>query len=99
MRDVSIDEVFKWKEDFGAKAKDAFGGRRVYVSPQTFSDLKSRCEKLDRELDPFFERGNLSSAPVPLNGIRVYMVRVGEVPDGILRGHTGGGKLVPDAKA
>lgn len=84
MRDVSIDEVLTWREDFGRKAEEAFGGRLVEVSPQTFSDLKDRCERLDREADPFFE--NLGGV-VPFNGIRIYVVKVGEVPDGVLRGH------------
>ncbi len=81
MRDVTIDEVFTWCEEFGAKAKEAFGGWRVDVSPQTYSDLKQRCDRLEREADPFF--ANVS--PVPLNGIQVHMVKSGEVPYGVLR--------------
>ena len=51
MRDVTIDEVFTWREEFGLKAKEAFGGWRVDVSPQTYSDLKQRCDRLEREVD------------------------------------------------
>jgi hypothetical protein len=83
-RDVPIDEVFTWREEFGLKAKEAFGGWRVDCSPQTYCDLKQRCDRLDRELDPFFER--VPRPEVPMNGITVHMVRVGEVPDGVLRG-------------
>ena len=90
MRDVTIDEVFTWREDFGVKAREAFGGQRVDVSPQTFSDLKVRCDRLDREFDPFFERLR-SLAPIPMNGITIHTVRQGEVPDGLLRGCTCGG--------
>lgn len=85
LRDVSIDEVFTWREEFGQKAREAFGGPNCDVSPRTYSDLKSRCDRLEREVDPFFERGNLSSAPVPLGGIKIHMVKQGEVPDGVLR--------------
>jgi hypothetical protein len=85
MRDVSIEEVFTWRDEFGVKAKEAFGGWNVGVSPQTYSDLKQRCDRLDREVDPFFEHV-LSLLPVPLNGIRIHMVKTGEVPDGMLRG-------------
>jgi hypothetical protein len=84
MRDVSIEEVFTWRDEFGVKAKEAFGGWRVDVSPQTYSDLKQRCDRLDREADPFFEHIR-SLTPVPLNGITVHMVKTGEVPDGVFR--------------
>lgn len=84
MRDVTIDEVFTWREEFGLKAKEAFGGWRVDVSPQTYLDLKQRCDRLEREADPFFENVR-SLMPVPLNGIQVHMVKAGEVPDGVLR--------------
>jgi hypothetical protein len=84
VRDVTIDEVFTWREEFGIKAKEAFGGWQVDVSPQTYSDLKDRCDQLDREADPFFEHIP-SLSPVPLNGINVHMVKIGEVPDGVLR--------------
>ena len=83
MRDVSIDEVFTWREDFDHKAEEAFGGRLVEVSPHTFSDLKDHCDRLDREADPFFE--NLGGV-VPLNGIRIFVAKEGKVPDGVLRG-------------
>lgn len=83
MRDVSIDEVFTWRDEFGAKAKEAFGGWFADVSPQTYSDLKQRCDRMDMEADPFFEHIR-SLMPVPLNGITVHMVKTGEVPDGVL---------------
>ena len=89
MRDVPIDEIFTWREEFGLKAKEAFGGWRADVSPQTYSDLKLRCDRLEREVDPFFEHAR-SLAPVPLNGIVVHVVKPGEVPDGVLRGCTCG---------
>ena len=94
IRDVGIDEVFTWREEFGIKAKEAFGGWKVDVSPQTYSDLKQRCDRLDREVDPFFECIR-SLTPVPLNRIVVHMVKPGEVPDGVLRGCMCG-KQVPD---
>lgn len=84
-RDVLLDEVFTWREDFGRKAKEAFGGPNCDVSPQTYSDLKLRCDKLDRELDPFFEHvRSLQSSPPP-GAITVHMVKQGDVPDGVLR--------------
>lgn len=86
MRDVSIDEVFTWREEFSVKAKEAFGGWRVDVSPQTYGELKRRCDQLEREVDPFFEHArNLLPEQIPLNGIRIHMVKPGEVPDGMLR--------------
>lgn len=90
IRDVSIDEVFTWKEDLIPKAREAFGGLKCDVSPQTYSDLKVRCDKLDRGADPFFEHvRNL----VSVNGITIHMVKQGEVPDGVLRGCTCGAQV------
>ncbi len=85
IRDVPLDEVFTWREEFGQRAKEAFGGWKVDCSPATYADLKDRCERLDREADPFFEHVR-DLQPVPWNGVTVHMVRVGEVPDGVLRG-------------
>jgi hypothetical protein len=79
MRDVSINEVFTWRDEFGLKAKEAFGGWRVDVSPQTYSELKQRCDRW------FDSQNTLSLMPVPLNEITVHMVKTGEVPDGVLR--------------
>jgi hypothetical protein len=82
-RDVPLDEVFTWREDFGRKAKEAFGTHTVDCSPLTYGDLKAKCDKVNREADPFFE--NVFLPPVPLNGITVHMVKQGDVPDGVLR--------------
>ena len=91
MRDVSVDEVFTWKEDFDTRAQEAFGcGTRsrpdVDVSPSTYADLKQRCDRIEREIDPFFERHwALLSDAAPMKGIVIHMVRTGEVPDGARR--------------
>jgi hypothetical protein len=87
IRDVLIDEIFTWREEFGQKAKEAFGGHSVDVSPRTYGDIKRRCDALEREADPFFEHALslLPEPPVPLNGIQIHMVKQGEVPDGVLR--------------
>jgi hypothetical protein len=79
MRDVSIDEVFTWGEDFGYKAKEAFGSHHCECSPNTFRDLKLRCDEVERRENPFFE-----PRPVPFNGVQVHVVYSG-IPDGILR--------------
>ena len=78
-RDATIDEVFTWREDFGRKAKEVFGGHRVDVSPLTLFSLRLRCDKIERESDPFFA---YISGP-PFNGIHVHVVSY--VPDGIIR--------------
>jgi hypothetical protein len=88
-RDVSLDEVFTWREDFLTQALAAFGGTDCDASPQTYSDLKERCEDLDRKADPFFEHLPM---PAPLNGILVHMVKPGDVPDGVLRACQCGGR-------
>jgi hypothetical protein len=83
-RDIPLDEVFTWEEDFLDKAQQAFGSLTADVSPLTYGDLKSRCEKIDREIDPFFE--HVRSLEEPFDpGLRIHMVKPGEVPDGMLR--------------
>jgi hypothetical protein len=83
-RDVPLDEVFTWKEDFLDKAREAFGPLTADASPATYGDLKSRCEKIDREIDPFFETVRALAAPFN-PGLRIHMVKQNMVPDGILR--------------
>ena len=83
-RDVTLDEVFTWREDFLNKAREAFGGLVADASPLTYGDLKSRCDKIDRGLDPFFE--DIRSLAAPFNpGLQIHMVKPGVVPDGVLR--------------
>jgi hypothetical protein len=89
-RDVSLDEVFTWKENFFIRAQEAFGGPICDVSPQTYSDLKVRCDKLDREIDPFFEHVRSLQPSPPPGAVTVHMVKPGEVPDGVLRACTCG---------
>ena len=83
-RDIPLDEVFTWKEDFLDKARQAFGALTADASPLTYGDLKSRCDALDRECDPFFERVR-SPAALFAPGLRIHMVKPGIVPDGVLR--------------
>ena len=83
-RDIPLDEVFTWKEDFLDKARQAFGSLVADASPLTYGDLKSRCDKIDREIDPFFEHVRSLEAPFD-PGLRIHMVKPGEVPDGMLR--------------
>lgn len=78
-RNVSIDEVFTWRGDLGSKAKEAFGGDWCDVSPQTFSDIKERCERIDRENSVY---RNFDMSPEPMNGIYLHMVY--GLPDGVL---------------
>ena len=83
-RDVPLDEVFTWKEDFLDKVREAFGGLVADASPLTYGDLRSRCDKIDRELDPFFEHVRSLAAPFD-PGLQIHMVKPGVVPDGVLR--------------
>ena len=79
MRQVTVDELFAWREDFGLKAREAFGGHHCDVSPQTYADLKIKCDVVERKNDPFFD---LVRPSVPFNGISVH-IRDG-VPDGVV---------------
>lgn len=82
MRDVTIEEVFTWREEFGLKAKEAFGAHHCDASPETCKQLRARCDKIIEgtvAVQPYL------SPPLvpPLNGMMVHAVD--GIPDGILR--------------
>lgn len=81
MRDVTVDEIFTWREDFGLKAKESFGAHRCYANMKTYAEIKSRCDEIERKtqawMNPFIETP-------PLNGVMIHIDD--SVPDGILRG-------------
>jgi len=81
MRDVSIDEMFTWKDEFGLKAKEAFGSHRCYVNMATYSDIKQRCDVIER----YNELWRLPLAELaPWNGVTIEVDD--SVPDGVMRG-------------
>ena len=73
MRQVTIDELFTWGEDFGLKARSAFGGHHCDCSSQTYADLKLKCDAVERKEDLLFDRVRLSP---PFNGVSIH-VRAG----------------------
>lgn len=78
MRDVTVDEIFEWKDEFGFKAKETFGSHCCDASPKTFSDMKARCDVIaSREIDILRVRHE-----PPLNGIMIHMVP--GIPDGFI---------------
>lgn len=79
MRQVSLDELFTWREGFGLKAKEAFGGHYCDVSPQTYADLKLKCDVEETKTNMFFDP--LALWP-PRNGISIH-IRDG-VPEGVV---------------
>lgn len=83
MRDVPIDEVFTWREDFGRKAKEAFGSHRCYANMKTYADLKARCDIIEQHSEVW--RLPLAEMP-PMNGVTITVDE--PIPDGVLRGRT-----------
>ena len=81
MRDVSVDEMFTWKEEFGLKAKEDFGSHLCYVNMATYSDIKERCDVIEKRNEVW--RNPLSEMP-PWNGVTIEVDD--SVPDGVLRG-------------
>lgn len=81
MRDVTVDEIFTWREEFGLKAKEAFGSHNCYANNKTYADIKSRCDAIEQRNEvwriPFIEMP-------PMNGVIISIDD--SVPDGILRG-------------
>lgn len=86
MRDVTVDELFTWKEEFGLKAKEAFGSHRCYVNTATYSDIKQRCDVIEGQHEvwrlPFVDMP-------PWNGVTIEVDD--SVPDGVLRGRNENG--------
>ena len=84
MRDVTIDELFTWKDDaegsFALKAAKAFGGHNAYVNHKTYGDIRERCDVIERTSNRY-----LFEPPIPQ--IDSFYVRIDDsIPDGILRG-------------
>lgn len=80
-REVTIEEIFTWGEDFGRNAKEAFGGHYCDCSSQTFSDLKERCVREEIARWPYFN-APLVTLPTPWNGVQIHVAK--EVRDGVL---------------
>lgn len=78
MRNVPIDEVFTWQEDFGLKAKEAFGNHACDASPATMSVIRERCDKIERDNEAY----RFWPMPAPLNGVVIHEVE--GIPDGVV---------------
>lgn len=75
---VTVDDVFKWGDELGRKAKEVFGGHFCDVSNQTFSDIKKRCDKIDVDNSAY-----MYPPRKHLNLITLHVVT--DVPDGLVR--------------
>lgn len=47
LRDVTIDELFSWREDLGVKAR-AILGNRACVNQITYDQIKARCDRVEQ---------------------------------------------------
>lgn len=73
--DVTVDEVFSWRDHTGFMAKEVFGSHYAHVNAKTYEEIKSRCVMEKAEPNPLL--------PVPLNGFSIHIAE--DVPDGILK--------------
>jgi hypothetical protein len=73
--DVTVDEVFMWRDHTGYMAKEVFGSHYVHVNAKTYEEIKARC--VLQKADPN------SLLAVPFNGFSIHIAE--DVPDGILR--------------
>jgi hypothetical protein len=78
MRDVTVDEIFTWKDDLALKAKEAFGGHHAYANEQTYGVIRSRCSENPATWPNWLQ--NIK----PINSFQIHIDN--SVPDGILRG-------------
>ena len=73
--DVTIDEVFMWREEMGRMGLECFGKRGALANSRTYEELNKRCDKVEVVTQHmFFDRFNS------------FTVNIDDsVPDGILR--------------
>lgn len=86
MRNVTIDEFFSFRDGpegtFAKQCFDAFDGHNCYCSMKTFSEIKERCDVIERKQQAWMNP-IVCDVP-PLNSVSIYVDD--SVPDGILRG-------------
>ena len=76
MRDVTVEELFTWKDELARKAKEAFGSHHAYVNKKTYDEIRDRCElRIPCQTVVFWQGSNSCHIHVD-----------DSVPDGILRG-------------
>ena len=85
MRDVTIDELFSWRDGpdgtFAFKAKQAFNGHHCFCSMKTFSEIKERCDVIERNAEAWL---NPFVTLPPINEVNIHVDDT--VPNGIIRG-------------
>ena len=81
VRDVTIDEMFTWREDMGRQAKEAFGSHVAYANSATYAEVKAKTDVVEKGSNNFTSRPQWLP---PLNGFTIYIDD--SIPDGILRG-------------
>lgn len=47
LRDVTVDEMFSWRENLGANSRTLLGNR-AYVNQKTYETIKSRCDRVEQ---------------------------------------------------
>lgn len=78
LMDVTVDEVFSWRERTGFMGREHFGRRGAHANSKTYEELKRRCDAVEKPSWPGY-----SSLGVYLNSFNVHIDE--EVPDGILK--------------
>ena len=85
MTDVTVDELFTWRDGpdgtFALKAAKAFGGHHCFCSMKTFSEIKERCDVIERQTQAWMNP--VVMAPL-LNSVNIHVDDT--VPNGIIRG-------------
>lgn len=73
--DVTVDEVFKWRDLTGFMGREVFGRRGAHANAKTYEELKRRCDMVVPATDMLL--------PAGINSFSVHVAE--DVPDGFLR--------------
>lgn len=78
---MTVDELFALRSDLAAEIKKRFGSHTVEVSSATYSEIKSRCDSIERDNELY------RLLPLEQRCLNLVYIRVNnEVPDGEIRG-------------
>ena len=75
LRDVTVDELFSWRESFGCDSHTLLGGRG-YVNQKTYDEIKKRCDRVEQVAEWMATSKRFTDLEINVNEA---------VPDGLIR--------------
>jgi len=75
LRDITIDELFSWRENFGYNSRTILGNH-AYCSTETYEAIKGRCDRVE-------QTKLVAGVAIPLTDLQISVDE--SVPLGIIR--------------